>query len=70
MADTFAARLRSLMDQAGLSISDLARASGVPRQTLHRYLKGQRKPTLEHAQKVAAALGKRTDVFEGVSWGE
>lgn len=39
------------------TISQLARDAGLPRQTLHRALSGQDRPTFELIQKVSRALG-------------
>jgi transcriptional regulator with XRE-family HTH domain len=64
MPDTFAARLRSLREKAGLSIPQLSAAAGLPRQTVHKLERGERRPSLETARLLAAALGVRLRAFE------
>lgn len=60
----FASRLRSLRESQGLSVAALAKLAGLNRQALYRLESGEREPTLETAQKLASALGKRLRVFE------
>lgn len=64
VSDHFPARLRSLMDAAGVSVSVLAAKAGVNRQYLHRLLSGERSPSLDVAERLANALGKRLRAFE------
>lgn len=59
----FPARLAALRTAAGLSIPDLARASGLSDDVLRQYEKGTRAPTWESVQKIAVALGVPTDAF-------
>lgn len=64
----FPARLTALRTAAGLSVPDLARASGLSDDVLRQYElpdgdKRQRKPTWDSVQKIAAALGVPTDAF-------
>ena len=63
-SDTFAARLAALMAEAGLDIVALGKAAGLPRQTLHKLLRGERQPSLATAAKIAHALGKNLTVFD------
>lgn len=64
--DTFAARLRALREQAGLSVSELAARSGLRRQAVHMLEAGQRSPTLTTVQKLAEALGVSLSAFDGL----
>lgn len=61
--ETFPAILTRLRTAAGLSIPDLARASGLSDDVLRQYETGKRSPTWESVQKLAAALGCPTDAF-------
>lgn len=65
MSDTFAARLRRLRDQAGLSVSQLAKKSGLHRQSIYKLEAGQIAPTLAAAVRLAHALGRRLSVWQG-----
>ena len=56
-ADDFAARLRSLRERAGLSQYELARRTGLTRQTVSRLEMGDRDPTWGTVQLLALALG-------------
>lgn len=61
---TFAARLRTLRETAGLSIPDLARAAVLTSQAVHQLERGEREPTLETAKKLAKALGVSLAEFD------
>lgn len=65
-SDTFATRLHALREQAGLSVAVLAAECGLSRQAIYAFERGRDKPTLETAQKLAAALGQRLECWEGV----
>ena len=43
------------------STAAFAQSSGIPPQTLHNLLSGQRKPRWDTVQRIAAALGISTD---------
>ena len=58
-------RLREAMDNAGKTQSDLARATGISKATLSRYLSGQFEPKQIAVNKLAVAL----DVAEMWLWG-
>lgn len=62
--EPFSTRLQSLMTQAGLSASDLARASGLSRQVIAYYLSGQREPHLDALRSLAKALGGSLSLFD------
>ena len=64
---TFAARLQELLDEAGMSGYRLAELSGLPRQTVSRFLRGERQPTLANAGRIARALGVSLSVFDCVT---
>lgn len=58
-------RLREAMQDAGMTQSDLARATGLNRATISRYLSGEVEPRQDAAHKLAVALG----VAEFWLWG-
>lgn len=60
---SFPARLIALRTAAGLSIPNLARASGLSDDVLRQYETGKRRPTWDSVQQIAKALGVPTDVF-------
>ncbi|GAB2930386.1 MULTISPECIES: XRE family transcriptional regulator [unclassified Streptomyces] len=55
--EQIAPRLRSARDKKGVSLADLARATGISTSTLSRLESAQRKPSLELLLPVVAALG-------------
>lgn len=61
----FGPRLKALREKAGLSGESLAAAAGMTRQAVHNYEAGQRSPTWDAVQQLAAALGVSTDTFRG-----
>ena len=65
LPDGFPAKLTAVRTAAGLSIPDLARASGVSDDAIRLYEAGTRGPSWENVQKLAAALGVTTDTFRG-----
>lgn len=60
---TFGTTLKRL--RADLSQEQLGEAAGVSRQAIDLLEKGQRQPSLETAERLAIALGKKLRVFEG-----
>jgi transcriptional regulator with XRE-family HTH domain len=60
---SFGAKLKELRQQAGLSQTQLAEASGVPVGTIRDYEQSKRDPLLSSAQKLAAALSQSLDAF-------
>lgn len=62
-AATFGAGLTALREAAGLSVAQLASAAGLHRQSVHQYENGERRPTWDAVQKLAAALHVPTDTF-------
>lgn len=57
------AKLSALRTAAGLSVPDLARASGLSDDVLRQYESGARRPTWDSVQKLATAMGVPTDAF-------
>ncbi len=55
-------QLRSLRDQRGLSLRDLARRSGVDAAALSRYERGRKTPSADTIETIAAALGVEVDL--------
>ena len=62
---TFGARLRSLMEERGLSYEQLGALLGRNPQTLNRYVLGQREPKLGPAAAIAQALGVDLQWLQG-----
>src|SRR4051812_7022222 len=50
-------QLREAIGKCGMSINQLAAASGVPQPTIHRFFRGERDLYLESAAKLAAYFG-------------
>ncbi|GAA2126534.1 XRE family transcriptional regulator [Streptomyces synnematoformans] len=59
--EQIAPRLRRARQQKGVSLADLARATGISTSTLSRLESAQRKPSLELLLPITAALGIRID---------
>jgi DNA-binding transcriptional regulator YiaG len=59
----FPARLTAIRTAAGLSIPDLARKSGLSDDAIRKWEQGERAPTWDGVQKLAAAIGVPTDAF-------
>jgi hypothetical protein len=55
--DRLRAELQARLKRDGLSVNAFAAASGLPQQTLNRFLTGDRGLTLENTLKIVAALG-------------
>jgi transcriptional regulator with XRE-family HTH domain len=62
-ADTFASRLRDLLQARGLTAYALAQKSGVRQQTLSKLLMGERQPMFDTVCRLADALGLPLDTF-------
>jgi transcriptional regulator with XRE-family HTH domain len=60
---TFAKRLQGLRERAGLSQSQLARASGIPVWTLRGYEQGRREPQWDSLIRLATGLGVACEAF-------
>lgn len=59
--DRIAPRLRRARARKGVTLAELARATGISTSTLSRLESGQRKPSLELLLPITAALGVRLD---------
>jgi transcriptional regulator with XRE-family HTH domain len=60
------ARIRSIREAHGLTLSDAARAADMPRQHLHRLETGGRKsPRIDTILRVARALGVTLEELAG-----
>jgi len=57
MDESFAARLRTLIDRAGLSQAELARRSSVDQATISRWLHGLSEPNIAQLRRALRALG-------------
>jgi transcriptional regulator with XRE-family HTH domain len=60
---TFAERLRTLRDKAGLSEAKLAEKCGVSFAAIHDYGLGRRKPSFSAVVRLAQALGVTCEAF-------
>jgi transcriptional regulator with XRE-family HTH domain len=63
MKETLAVNLRRVRKERGLSVQELARRSGVTRQTLIALEAGTANPTLETLMSIAEALGVQSAVL-------
>ena len=66
-SDVFAARLRSVMEVAGMTRSALAKEISVKPQTVSLYTTGQSQPTADGISKIAHTLGVSADYLLGLS---
>ncbi|MEV4188554.1 helix-turn-helix domain-containing protein [Streptosporangium canum] len=64
--EQIAPRLRRAREKKGISLADLARATGISTSTLSRLESAQRKPSLELLLPIAAALGIPLDEIVAV----
>lgn len=64
----FAQKLKQLRATANKSQVELAAAAKIGLATIKDYEGGRRLPSLEIAQRLAAALGRDCRAFEGVSF--
>lgn len=66
---TFGARLTKLMEQAGLSQTELAKKTGIERSALNRLVNDKREPRPEEVEWIAVALGTQaSQLVEGVTF--
>lgn len=65
---TFAARLRELREESGLTQRDVAAAVGVAHQTYLRWEQGKTEPSVSQLQALASVFGKTpNDFLDGTS---
>ena len=62
-ADLFRERVRSMMDDRHLTITDLAEAIGTSRPSMSRILSGDENVTIERAERIAKFFQKPLAVF-------
>ncbi len=63
---SFAAKLRKLREESGMSQEALARAADMSVGTVRDYEQGRREPSLKYALRLARALGVSCTEFEGL----
>lgn len=66
--EPFAARLRRLREQAGLSAYALARKAGITKQSYSALEAGKARPAGHTLDALARALGKKLRAWEGCSF--
>ena len=59
----FKDKLKTYREARNFTVAELARASDVPRETIHRLESGERGPSWRVVQRLAKALGVRVDDF-------
>lgn len=64
---TFAKRFQELLDEAGLNANQLEQLTGIPRQTLGRFLCGENEPGFAKLLLIARALKKSLAAFDSVT---
>lgn len=65
MQATFAERLRSAMEQAGMNQTEMAVCAGVSKAAISQYLSGKNVPSVERMKKLADAAGVSFDYLMG-----
>ena len=63
--ETFAARLKYAMEQAGMKQRDLAEKIGAPKSAISQYLAGKNIPNTERMQKLAEVTGVSVGLLKG-----
>ncbi len=63
--ETMGQRFKRLREQARFSQSELAAATGIPAGTIKNWEQDRRVPRLDHAARVARALGVTIDELAG-----
>ena len=58
MVDWLRAEIKRLREEQGLTVSDLARKSGVDRSVISRFENGQRDIKIETLERIGQALGQ------------
>ena len=62
MQDQIIKQIQSAIIYQEMTVSELARRSGVHRSTLHRWFSGETHPTMSAVDRVCKALGVRASV--------
>jgi transcriptional regulator with XRE-family HTH domain len=65
--ETFAARLKRLREQAGLTQAELARRAGMHQRGIAKLEQAEREPTWSTVEALAAALNLDCTAFAGTS---
>jgi transcriptional regulator with XRE-family HTH domain len=69
VAERFAANMKRLRRQVGLSQEELSLGAGVHRTQIHLIENGDRLPRLETLVKLAGGLGvSANDLLDGIAW--
>ena len=63
---TFADRLKSLLEEKGLTQADICRLAHVDRSLMTKYLKGTKFPKIDTIRRIANVLYVNPDWLEGV----
>lgn len=63
---TFSARLTQLLEEADITAYRLAKTADMAHQTVNHFIRGDRKPSLANALRIARALGKSLAVFDDI----
>jgi transcriptional regulator with XRE-family HTH domain len=58
-AAAFRENVQFAMEKKDLSVSELSRLSGIPRESISRILHGRENATIVRAEKIAHGLGKQ-----------
>lgn len=64
--NNFALRLKEYMDTHGLSFREMEQKTGIPAQTLNRYVLGQRTPKIDVIPDLAAKLNVSDSWLMGI----
>ena len=64
-AEAFSKNLKTLLEQNKISQAELSRQTGIPNQTISRYLSCQREVSLEYLCKIADYFNEDIDVLIG-----
>jgi transcriptional regulator with XRE-family HTH domain len=64
--ETMAERLKRLRDAAKMTQEELAERSGTPVSSLRKYEQGKVLPRIDHAARLAVALGCTLDELAGI----
>lgn len=65
--DVFEGRLRSAVERSGMTMHELAGATGIPYTTVCYYLRGERNATKLNLTRMCVALGVSADYLMGLT---
>lgn len=66
-SESFAQRLGRLLSEHDLTAYRLAQRSGLPKQVISRYLRGEREPTFANVLRIVQALEASLEVFNDIA---